>query len=234
MGFTLLPGQSEIMYASGHPAQGSGRPNPAGLRVSRDGGESWEDVSLVGEVDFHAFSISPADPNVFYGWFHNKLYRSSDAGLNWETFVPKGLERADGRVFTLAAHPSEVNDVLAGTAAGIGKSTDGGRTWEFLLEGGAVTSLALDPVDERHILGYVALDSGGKLIESADGGSTWTPLDSRNFASDPVGHLAVDPSDPRTIYAGTFQASLYKTTDGGTTWTQVAKEGRPLIPDDQK
>lgn len=228
MGFAWVQGDPAVMYTSGHPAPGSGRPNPVGLRVSRDSGETWEDVSLAGEVDFHALSASPADPNVLYGWFLNDMYRSNNAGRDWEKFTPGGLEQAEGQVFALAAHPFDAEHVFAATGAGIAVSTDGAKTWRFLLEGGTVTSLVFHPANADHLLAYVAFSDGGTLIRSVDGGVTWTPFGDDRFANDPVGHLAIDPSDPKTIYAGTFNANLFKTNDGGATWIQVARQGRPL------
>ena len=36
--------------------------------------------------------------------------------------------------------------------------------------------------------------------------------------------MAVDPSQPGTIYAGTFEAGVYKTTDGGASWVAPKPE----------
>src|SRR5215472_10670634 len=38
-----------------------------------------------------------------------------------------------------------------------------------------------------------------------------------------VGPVAVDPSDPRTIYAGTGGGGVFKSTNGGTNWSGVNK-----------
>jgi photosystem II stability/assembly factor-like uncharacterized protein len=36
-----------------------------------------------------------------------------------------------------------------------------------------------------------------------------------------VSTLAVDPQNPRTVYAGTYGRGVFKTTDGGTSWSAV-------------
>ena len=71
---------------------------------------------------------------------------------------------------------------------------------------------------------------GGGIWKSTNGGETWTPLfDGQPIAS--IGALAVAPSDPDIIYAGTGEADwrsdltygtgVYKSTDGGKSWTNI-------------
>ncbi len=67
----------------------------------------------------------------------------------------------------------------------------------------------------------------GGIWKTDNAGSTWTPLfDSQPVAS--IGALAVAPSDPNVIYAGTGESDIrsdlasgdgiYKSSDGGKTW----------------
>jgi hypothetical protein len=99
---------------------------------------------------------------------------------------------------------------------------------------GKVTAIAVDPRDPSGNVFYVGSDNGG-VWKTTDGGSSYTPL--TDFLNDPtlgpisasIGALAIDPSNPDTIYAGTGVADLYptshagfgilKSVDGGQTWT---------------
>jgi photosystem II stability/assembly factor-like uncharacterized protein len=67
MGFTPHPTDSSLLYASGHPAGGGNM----GVILSEDGGKTWQQLSpgAQGPVDFHAMTISRADPNVIYGLY---------------------------------------------------------------------------------------------------------------------------------------------------------------------
>ncbi len=70
----------------------------------------------------------------------------------------------------------------------------------------------------------------GGIWSTTDAGTVWKPLfDQQPVAS--IGALAVSPSDPKTLYAGTGESDIrsdlasgdgvYKSTDGGETWKNV-------------
>ena len=52
MGFTVAG--PDHFLASGHPGEGQGGHNSVGLIESTDGGQTWRELSLAGEADFHA------------------------------------------------------------------------------------------------------------------------------------------------------------------------------------
>ena len=80
--------------------------------------------------------------------------------------------------------------------------------------------------------------AGGGLWRTRDAGRTWASLFDRGPAS-AIGALAVAPSDPRTLYIGTGQATprydvqaglgVYKSTDGGATWASVGLQSTRYI-----
>src|SRR5271169_4626248 len=78
---------------------------------------------------------------------------------------------------------------------------------------------------------YYAGAASGGIWKSTDGGNRWTPLfDKQPVAA--IGALAVAPSEPSTVWAGTGEAwvirdsdvmgnGIYKSTDAGQTWTNM-------------
>jgi photosystem II stability/assembly factor-like uncharacterized protein len=95
---------------------------------------------------------------------------------------------------------------------------------------GRVNVLALDPgyngTSNQTV--YIGAATGG-VWRSTNNGSTWTPLfDDQPFLA--IGALAIDPSNPNVIYAGTgegkvtqgyYGVGMLKSNNGGATWTLI-------------
>ena len=72
--------------------------------------------------------------------------------------------------------------------------------------------------------------AGGGVWKTTDAGNTWQPM-SEGIADASIGAIAVAPSNPNVIYAGSGQPEprydiaagngLYKTTDGGAHWQNI-------------
>jgi photosystem II stability/assembly factor-like uncharacterized protein len=90
---------------------------------------------------------------------------------------------------------------------------------------GRIAAVAPDPTNANTL--YVAT-AGGGVWKTLNGGSTWSPLTDQQ-ATLSMGAIAVAPSNPNVIYAGTGEADfsldsfygrgLLKSTDAGATWT---------------
>jgi uncharacterized protein (TIGR03437 family) len=97
----------------------------------------------------------------------------------------------------------------------------------FVATSGRVTALAVDPRDSLTV--YLGA-AGGGIWKTTDGGANWGPL-ADDAPSLVIGSLALDPSNPDVIYAGTGEANacetcyagagILKSTDGGATWRQL-------------
>ena len=119
--------------------------------------------------------------------------------------------------------------VALGAALAVNSSSLQALHWRFVgpLRGGRTVAIA--GIADQPNLFYIAAVNGG-IWKSADAGNTWRPIfDSESTGS--IGALAVAPSDPRIIYAGSGEGlqrpdlavgnGIYKSTDGGATWTHL-------------
>ncbi|MET3923454.1 F510_1955 family glycosylhydrolase [Arthrobacter sp. UYEF20] len=188
-----------VLYASGHPGEGSGLPNPIGLIRSTDAGKTWEQLSRQGESDFHALTATKSGIVGYDG-----ALRTSPDGKTWNTVA------ADFVPAVLAGNPTSDN-VLATTPQGIRRSTDGGQTWTGADSGPVVQFAAFASPAEA-----VGVEPDGTVHYSADAGATWTQ---KGKIQDTVQAVAAvkRPDAKLAIWAATA-SGLLVSTDGGMTF----------------
>lgn len=214
MGFSAHPTDANTFFTGGHNAAMTAN---LGVQKTTDGGKTWEKLGNgVGSrpADFHTMAVSQADPTIIYGSAMGQLQRSQDGGKTWVVLS------APGQVITLATDTIDKNIVYTGTDKGLYVSKDQGNTWNSsstALNGSAVTTLAVNPADNKTILSF-SQSSG--LAKSSDQGTSWTPLQTE-FASDGIAYIAYSKPTPGTIYAVTRTLNIYKSTDDGATWNKV-------------
>ena len=112
-----------------------------------------------------------------------------------------------------------------------------GLSWRLIgpFRGGRAVAVAGVPGDATTFY-FGAVDGG--IWKTTDAGVVWTPIfDGQPVAS--IGALAVAPSDPQTIYAGTgesdirsslsFGNGVYKSVDAGKSWQHVGLTTRATL-----
>lgn len=191
----------------------------SGLFKSTDAGDSWE-VSNRGLSNTHIFAlaIDPVETTTLLAGFDEGLARSMDGGATWvlESFV-------DERVTALTIDPQTPSTVYAGVdgliSSGLSKSLDGGLTWASVGLEGRIAQVVIDPINPHNVYA-VTLTLGaeplGSVYRSSDGGGGWIES-SAGLPEDTLRLLAIDPSDPAILYAGTGDG-VFKTTDRGASW----------------
>ncbi len=245
--FQLLP----------QPAQAQNRPADQG-----DPENQMVDPALFGGMEFRligpfrggrstAVTGIPGQPLTFFqGTTGGGVWKTTDAGESWENISDGYFDVASMGAVEVAF--SDPNVIYAGTGSagirgnimtgrGVYRSTDGGDSWSFagLPDAGLIGRIRVHPQDPELVYAAVLGHPFGKneergVFRSQDGGGSWTKV---LFLSDSVGavDLAMDPSNPRILYAAMWRAErkpwtlidasedggIYKTTDGGDSWKKL-------------
>ncbi|MDE3172906.1 MAG: hypothetical protein KGN74_07520 [Gemmatimonadota bacterium] len=177
------------------------------------------------------------------------IWKTTNHGTTWTPIFDHEATSAFG---VIAIAPSDPKVLWAGTGEqnnrqssswgdGVYRSTDAGASWTHvgLDDTRAIGRIVVDPHDPD--VAYVAAlgnlwapSSDRGVYRTTDGGRTWTKslfVDTLTGAVD----LAMDPNDPHTLYAATYQrlrtpccfngggpgSGIYRTTDGGATWQKL-------------
>lgn len=188
-----------VLYASGHPGEGSDLSNPIGLIRSTDAGKTWEQLARQGESDFHALTATKSGIVGFDG-----SLRTSPDGKTWNTVTANFVPAA------LAGNPTS-DTILATTPQGVRRSTDGGKTWATVNSGPVIQFAAFaSPADA------VGIEPGGTVHTSGDAGATWTRKGKVQGTVQAVAAVK-DPGGALSIWVATT-GGLVLSTDGGVTF----------------
>ena len=198
MGFSVVG--PDRFIGSGHPAIDQDLPPHLGLIESRDGGQTWQNVSLLGEADFHVLEHSGGKIYGFDGT-QGRLMVSSDGGRNWDERTPPA------GVFGLAIDPGNASRVVASTEQGVFVSGNEGGRWKPLRED--LAGLLTWPGPDRLYL----VDGQGQVFLSSDAGQEWQTQGS--IGGPPAAFISHEDQ----LYAALVDGTVKHSTDGGASWT---------------
>lgn len=194
-------------------------------------------------------------PYIYYtGFTGGGVYKTTDGGATWYN-VSDGFFKT-GSVGAIDVADSDPNviyvgmgetDIRGNMSAGDGmyRSTDAGKTWEWLGLGETrfIGDIEIHPENPDvawvaamgKLFGAVESDERG-VYKTTDGGKTWNKVlfkDAKTGAVD----IAVDPNNPRILFAAMWEAyrtpwemssggegsGLFKSTDAGESWTEITQ-----------
>lgn len=225
-----------------------------GVWKTTNAGVTWTPVfDNEGSYSIGCVTLDPKNPSVVWvGTGENNsqrsvgygdgVYKSLDGGRSWQNVGLKASEH----IAKIVIDPRDSDTIYVaaqgplwgpGGDRGLYKTTDGGKTWNKLLnisENTGVGDFVIDPRNPDHIIAasyqrrrhvYTIINGGPEsaIHRTTDGGKTWTKARGGLPGGD-LGRigLAASPSDPDTVYAiveaGEKQGGIFRTTDRGVTW----------------
>lgn len=221
---------------------------PALLHVSRDGGQSWQELESFRRIpnrwwwfspaeppDMRAYvmdiAISPTDPDVLLaGIEFGAVVRSEDGGRTWSRHRKGALRDCHSLKFhaSVGAWAYEAG----GTGGGASFSRDGGRTFHKAKDGlakhyGIVCGADGQDPDTWYVCvgpspGTAFGDKPEVYLYRSRGGGDWQPIgwQPHPLSTTPTALVTV-PGVPGALYAGLKNGDVYYTTDYGDTWEQL-------------
>jgi hypothetical protein len=157
------------------------------------------------------------------------------AGFRWRSIGPANMS---GRVTDIEAVPGNSKVFYVATATGgIWKTVNAGTMFFPVFDKERVISMgdiAIAPSNPNIIYAGTgeedsrnSISPGGGLYKSIDAGRTWKL--SGLEATQQIGRIIVDPSDPNIVYVAALghawnsnpERGVYKSVDGGATWQLV-------------
>lgn len=185
----------------------SGGPG-SGLFKSTDGGEHWTELTQQNAKGLPekpygrmAIAVAPSKPNVVYAFIESKssaLYRSDDAGQNWQRL--DSSQYMNWRPFYFAhlvVDPKDENKLFKPDLPLL-LSVNGGKSFSSVGNSthGDHHDIWIDP-NNTNIM--YSGDDGG-LWRSEDGGTRWRHM--LNLPLSQFYHVSLDNHDPYRVYGG--------------------------------
>jgi hypothetical protein len=192
------------LLASGHP-EGGALPENLGLVRSKDHGDTWEPVVLLGTADFHILQVSGSRIAAVNA-DAREIQVSADGGKSFAKRTPPDVP------VDVAFDPTDAQRMVVATKQGTFTSLDGGGSWRQR-DPTPSEQLAWGAPDQLY-----RADPGGAIRRSADGGATWE--DAGNVDSPSVNELALDAGG--VLYASVPGGEVKRSGDQGATWTSLA------------
>ena len=215
-------------------------------------GVNWRSIGPHRGGRANAIAGIPGNDQVYYvGYTGGGVWKTEDAGMNWTnisdgyfttgTIGDIAVSGTDPNVIYVGSGEHAVRGVMTTFGDGVYKSEDAGKTWKNigLRQSRHISDVLIHP--QNPDLVYVGVqgavhgsstDRG--VFKTTDGGQTWkkTLYIDENTG---VSSLVMDLSNPRILYAATWQhrrypwyvesggpgSAIYKSIDGGESWEKL-------------
>jgi photosystem II stability/assembly factor-like uncharacterized protein len=207
----------------GNEYQGPG----SGLYKSTDGGNTWKQLggglpTRAEQLGRIGIAIAPSDSGRLYAWVNSSsktggIYRSDDAGENWERLNSETRVWERGDDFSGVTVDPMNKDVVYIANTSTYRSTDGGKSFTAIKGapgGDDYHTIWINPANPQIIL--LGLDQGATI--SVNGGQTWSSWYNQPTAQ--LYHVAADNRYPYWVYGGQQESGSAGVATRGN-WGQI-------------
>lgn len=191
-----------------------------GVLKSTDSGTNWQ-YANTGLTDLYVESIAADGSNIYVGTHFIGAFKSTDSGTTW-TVSP---DLSTGFTTHIADDPASSDLLYAADTSGINITRNGGVEWTNIngeisrQHDTKVQALAIDPVNTSNRRVYLSMKSSG-IFYATLGDSDWQ-TSSVGLTNEFIYAIAIDPTNPNTLYVGTRGNGVFKSIDRGASWFAV-------------
>jgi len=221
-------------------------------------GTTWTPVfDKYGAYAIGCLAIDPENPSVIWAGtgenthqrqlgYGDGVYKSEDAGASWKNMGIKdsrqiGMIAIDPRNTDVVYIAAEGSIWGPGGDRGLYKTTDGGLTWNKVLnisDNTGVNNVLLDPRNpdviyatseqrRRHVFTKIGGGPESAAFKSKDAGKTWNKIMNGLPTVDIGGMgIAISPVNPDVLYiimeAAGESSGFYRTVDRGASWEKMS------------
>ncbi|NPA35494.1 MAG: glycosyl hydrolase [Chlorobi bacterium] len=255
-------------FASGRIADFAVNPdNPSEFYVAVASGNIWKTTNngqtfkpvfdKYGAYSVGCLAMDPDNSNVVWAGtgennhqralgYGDGVYKTVDGGKSWKNMGLKdsrqiGMILIDPRNTDVVYVAAEGSAWGPGGDRGLFKTTDGGKTWEKILEiseNTGVNNIICDPRNpdilyatseqrRRHVYTKIGGGPESAVYKSEDAGKTWRKI-MKGLPSVNIGGMgiAISPQNPDVLYlimeAAEGKSGFYRSSDRGESWTRMS------------
>jgi photosystem II stability/assembly factor-like uncharacterized protein len=202
------------------------------IQKSVDGGTTWVNKTsgITGSGPFvGVMTMDVNAPNTLFCGTQQVFRTTDGCATPWAA----SSQSLSGTVSGITVAESDGTRVYAVTDTGhVYRSDDAGATSPWAdktaapLPARICTDVVVDPSDKQRVAVSFGGTGTGHVFLSTTGGNAWANA-SGNLPDVPVNALALHPTDPNTLYAGT-DVGVFRSIDAGATW-QAFDNGIPNV-----
>ncbi|MEM5540587.1 YCF48-related protein [Olleya sp. AS48] len=199
----------------------------ASVYKTTDGGITWsEQLNQTDLGSSHYFrNIEFLNEDVgFLGTLNGLFYKTTDGGITWTT-----ITNITPNPVAICGLDAVGTSTIYGCGAYFGpafiiKSSDNGNNWTSI-DMSAYADALVEIYFETETIGYASGKSatGGIILKTIDGGTSWTEIYNSNIIGDYVWKIQVLENNTNIIFGAvestaTTLGQFIKSVDGGLTW----------------
>jgi photosystem II stability/assembly factor-like uncharacterized protein len=219
-----------------------------GVYKSEDGGKSWKNVGLKNSEHIGRIAIDPKNSDIVYvaayGPVWNSggergIYKTIDGGKTWKQVLNVSEHTGFNEVMVDPRHPNIVyaaahqrqrkvfTYIGGGPESALYKSTDGGATWNKMmngLPGGDIGRIGVNP-DVLYCV-VEAPEGKGGVFKSTDRGASWEKQSGYATSGNYYQKIFCDPKDVNKIFVINVYLGVSK--DGGKNFSILGEKSKHI------